>query len=197
MHAALNCWSWENLKQGVLEKPLNENMDFISVKLLHIAIALLGDSDPVFQKACLVGSTFQSCHISNWLEQNQRTILSQLVEKIDGSKFGEVLMALEKAAQGNDDLFRRLAWLNILYQEEGTPEWHDGQMFDIAAEYLLSLCCKDKEKAEAAFANLKSQFCKEILFEQGTSSYSLVLEKYKKVRKQYLNGMLSLHCKLR
>ncbi|PKI55066.1 hypothetical protein CRG98_024532 [Punica granatum] len=198
MHVALRCWSWKNLKQVVPEEHPTGSLDFISVKLLHIMIGLLGNSDPTFRKACLVGSISWSSFMSNWLGQSQRTIFSNLIEKINSeSKFMEVLMALETAVRGNEDPFRRLRWLQILDQEGGTLKGHDGQIFDFAAEDLVSLCCKDRQKAEAAFMNVKSGFCKEMTLEQGSSSYRLVLEKYKKVRKQYLNGMLSLHCKLK
>lgn len=196
MHAALDCWSSKNLKHVVLEEPLTENLDFISVKLLHVAIGLLGDSNPIFRQGCLVGSISWLSPMSNWLEQHQRIIFGQLIEKINDSKFTEVLLALDMAVQGKENLFRRLAWLRTFYPEEEILEGLDEQKFDVTAEDLLALCCKDREKAKIAYMNIKSRFCKEIMFEQGTSSYGLVLEKYKKVRKQYLNGMLSLHCKL-
>ncbi|KAK4756159.1 hypothetical protein SAY87_006286 [Trapa incisa] len=197
MHAALSCWSLKNIKRVIIEDPLSENLDFMSIKLLHVTIGLLGDSDKIFRKACLVGSLSWSSHLSDWLEQNQRTTFSQLVEKIDKSKFTEVLKALDMVVQQNDDLFQRLAWIRVFYPEEGTFGGLNERKFDVTAEDILALCYKDREKSETAFTDLKSRFCKEIEFQQGISGYSLVLEKYKKVRKQYLNGMLSMHCKFK
>ena len=168
----------------------------MSVNLLHIAIRLIGDSDPTFRKACLVAAITLPSDSKCWLGLNQRTIFIYIIDKIcSESGFLEALRVVEVAIQKNEDPFQWLRWLQLLNWEAEMIEEHGGDFPSVGFEKLSSLFNQHRDKAEVAFMNVKSKFCCEVAFEDVIDSYGMVLEKYKKTRKQYMNGMLSLHCK--
>lgn len=167
----------------------------MSVDLLHIAIKLIGDSDPTFRKACLVAAITLPSDSNSFLDLNQKTIFGYIIDKIySESGFLEALGALEVAIQKNEDPFHWLRWLQLLNWE--AEMYKNDENFPSAGfENLSSLFNQHKDKAENAFMQTKSKFCSEVVFEDVIYIYEKVLEKYKKARKQYMDGMLSLHCK--
>lgn len=167
------------------------------MNLLHAAIGMIGDSDSTFRKACLVASVFSQSHTLNWLDLNQRVIFSQLIDKTNTeSHFLEVFTSIELAIHKNKDPFQRIRWLGSLNLEEESSPNHDQFMPLMGMKNLLSLCIQHKEKVEAAFQQLRSRFSSEVIFEDAIESYKILLEKYRKARKQYMNGMVSLHYEL-
>ena len=197
-HVALHCWN-QNSKtiHYTSVDPLSEILSVMSVNLLHIAIRLIGDSDPTFRKACLVAAITLPSDSKCWLDSNQRTIFSYIIDKIcSESGFLEALRVVEVAIQRNEDPFQRLRWLHLLNWEAEMIEEHGGDFLpSVGFENLSSLFNQHRGKTEVAFMHVKSKFCCEVAFEDVLDSYGLVLQKYKKTRKQYMNGMLSLHCK--
>ena len=164
------------------------------MNLLHVAIGLIGDSDPTFRKACLVGAMSLPSDISNMLDQNQKTIFSHLINKIDTeSGFLDALRIIEVAMQKNEDPFQRIRWLRLL-SADGETTGHDSNFSFMEASKLFPLCVEHKDKAEEAFIHVKSRFCDEVLFVDVLDRYKLLLNKYRKARKQYMNGMISLQC---
>lgn len=107
----------------------------------------------------------------------------------------EVLSSIEVAIQKNEDPFQQIRWLWVLCMEKETSsESNTNKSFMI--EDLLSLCAQHKDKLEAAFLNVKSRFCTEVVFEEVVTSHRMLLQKYRNTRRQYINGMVSLHDKL-
>uniref|UniRef100_F6GXI6 Uncharacterized protein n=1 Tax=Vitis vinifera TaxID=29760 RepID=F6GXI6_VITVI len=196
-HVALHCWNQSSKSIHYTSvDPLSEILSVMSVNLLHIAIRLIGDSDPTFRKACLVAAITLPSDSKCWLGLNQRTIFIYIIDKIcSESGFLEALRVVEVAIQKNEDPFQRLRWLQLLNWEAEMIEEHGGDFPSVGFEKLSSLFNQHRDKAEVAFMNVKSKFCCEVAFEDVIDSYGMVLEKYKKTRKQYMNGMLSLHCK--
>ncbi|KAL6315335.1 hypothetical protein AAG906_000436 [Vitis piasezkii] len=68
-----------------------------------------------------------------------------------------------------------------------------GDIPSVGFENSCSIFSQHKDKAKVAFMHIKSKFWCEVVFEDVIDSYGMVLEKYKKTRKQYMNGMLSQH----
>lgn len=158
----------------------------LSVNLLRIAIKLIGNLDPSFQKACLVGAMPVSSDTTrNWLQENQKKTFGSLLSIIiNESKFSAAVSHVEATLQKNEDPFEHLRWMKYLTLEEEE------------VESSLDLLIDHGEQAEAAFVRVVSKFCDEVEFEDVELHYKTVLEKYRKVRKQYTNGMLSLHSAL-
>lgn len=196
-HVALHCWNQRSKTIHYTSvDPLSEILNVMSVNLLHIAIRLIGDSDPTFRKACLVAAISLPSNSKCWLDSNQRTIFSHITDKIcSESGMLEALGVVEVAIHRNEDPFQRLRWLHLLNWDAEMIEEHGGDFLLVGFEKLSSLFNQHRGKAEVAFMHMKSKFCCEVEFEDVIDSYRMVLEKYRKTRKQYMNGMLSLHCK--
>ncbi|KAJ6673181.1 MINA53 MYC INDUCED NUCLEAR ANTIGEN [Salix viminalis] len=197
-HVALHCW-YKTQKQlhGASVEPLSGNLDLMSVTLLHLMIELIGASDSTLRKASLVGALVLPLEIDDWLYLNQKTTFNHIIDQINkASMFLEVFRSVEVVIEKNEDPFHRMRWLRLLYQETETIQEHDWNVPLALGEFqnLFPSCAQHKDRTEAAFMQIKSKFCDEVLFEDVIDSYKLLLEKYKKARKQYMNGMLSLHC---
>lgn len=168
----------------------------MSVNLLHVAIGIICTSNPTFRKACLTAAVSLPPDVHHRLIQKQRTTFLHLIDKIcNECRFSEVLSNIEVAIQKNKDPFEQVRWLQVLHMEkEARSGFNTEKSFNI--EDLCSLCAKHKDKLEAAFLNVKSRFCSEVVFEDVVTRHMMLLQKYKKTRRQYINGMLSLHDKL-
>ncbi|KAK3433834.1 hypothetical protein EUGRSUZ_D01111 [Eucalyptus grandis] len=184
IHIALHHWS-QNLKQHVYSDLMTGTPYTACIRLLHFMIMLLGDVDPMFRKACLVNSICFSRDTNHWLYKSHVAIFRDLIDKInESSKFMETLQSME----------RRIRWLESFnLKDEEADERYEYYVCDVDAEHLFGLHPEEKETLEAAFLTVKSEFCKQVLLEDVLPMYRLLLEKYRIVRKQYLNGMLSLH----
>ncbi|XVE70299.1 hypothetical protein DITRI_Ditri10aG0061200 [Diplodiscus trichospermus] len=188
MHVALFCWNHTQHQHNLSLKSLSGILDVMSVKLLHIVIGLIGDSDPTFRKACLVAAASAQKDTNSWLNLCQKTIFSNLIDKISiESRFSEALKCVEVAIHKNEDPFERIRWLRNLEQERESVEECDWD------EDIFPLYVENKEKAERVLMEVKSKFCSEVSYEDVSVEYKKLHEKYNKVRKQYMNGMLSLH----
>ncbi|KAJ6355053.1 hypothetical protein OIU77_005612 [Salix suchowensis] len=197
-HVALHCW-YKTQKQlhGASVEPLSGNLDLMSVTLLHLMIEFIGASDSTLRKASLVGALILPLEIDDWLYLNQKTTFNHIIDQINkASMFLDVFRSVEVVIEKNEDPFHRMRWLRFLYQETETIPEHDWNVPLALGEFqnLFPSCAQHKDMTEAAFMQIKSKFCDEVLFEDVIDSYKLLLEKYKKARKQYMNGMLSLHC---
>ncbi|XP_039167285.1 uncharacterized protein LOC104441291 isoform X2 [Eucalyptus grandis] len=194
IHIALHWW-FQDLKQHVSSDSMTGTSYAACIRLLHFMIMSLGDVDPMFRKACLVNSICFSRDTNHWLYQSQVAIFRYLLDKInESSKFMETLQSLERSIQKEEDPFRRIRWLESFnHNEEEANVRYEYHIFDVDAKQLYDSYPEGKETLEAAFLLVKSKFCKQVLLEDVVPRYRLLLEKYRKVRKQYLNGMLLLH----
>ncbi|KAG6741049.1 hypothetical protein NC652_040213 [Populus alba x Populus x berolinensis] len=195
-HVALHRWyKTQTQLHGASDEPLSGTLDLMSVTLLHLMIELIGASDSTLRKASLVGALVLPLEINDWLYLNQKTTFNHIIDQINkASMFLEVFRSVEVAIGKNEDPFHRMRWLRLLYQETETIQEHDWNVPLGEFQNLFPSCAQHKDMTEAAFMQVKSKFCDEVLFEDVIDSYKLLLEKYKKARKQYMNGMLSLHC---
>ncbi|XP_057419522.1 uncharacterized protein LOC130713746 [Lotus japonicus] len=194
-HFALRCWN-ENQKRPCYDdlNSLSQKLDLVSVNLLHLAIGIISNSDPSFRKACLTAAVSLPPGVYNRLVQNQRNTFLHVIDKIHTeSRFLEVLSCIEVAIRNNEDPFRQIRWLWAMENE--TSSGHNTNK-SFMIEDQLSLCAQHKDKLEAAFLNVKSRFCSEVVFEDVVTSHRMLLQKYRKTRRQYINGMVSLHDKL-
>ncbi|CAK7345588.1 unnamed protein product [Dovyalis caffra] len=195
-HVALHCWyqTQKQLHHASIE-PLSGTMDLMSVILLHVMIELIGASDSTLRKASLVGADFLPLEANVWLNLDQKTTFNHIMDQINkASKFLEVFRNVEVAIEKNEDPFHRMRWLRHLYQETQTVQEHDWNVPFGEFQNFFPAYAQHKDMAKAAFMQVKSKFCDEVLFEDVIDRYKLLLENYKKARKQYMNGMLSLHC---
>ncbi|KAK7265355.1 hypothetical protein RJT34_32974 [Clitoria ternatea] len=196
-HFALHCWS-EKLKSPCFDgsNSLSQKLDLVSVNLLHVAIGIISNFDPRFRKACLTAAVSLPPGVYDYLLQGQRNTFFHLIDKIrTESRFLEVLSSIEVSVQNNEDPFQQIHWLCVHRMEKGTSnEYNTNKSFMI--EDLLSLRAQHRDKLEAAFLNVKSRFCSEVVFEEVVSSHRMLVQKYRKTRKQYIDGMVSLHDKL-
>ncbi|XP_004301410.1 PREDICTED: uncharacterized protein LOC101300921 [Fragaria vesca subsp. vesca] len=189
-------FSWYQIQKHV-DNSFESSIHVISANLFHAAIGLIGGSDPTFRKACLIASIFPRSHAHNWLDLGQRMIFRQLIDKIGTeSRFLEVFRSIELAVQENKDPLQRIKWLDFLNMEKERRPNHDQNMPFMEMRNLLSLCVQHRDLVEAAFHQLKSRFCENVIVEDAIVSYKMLLDKYRNVRKQYMNGMVSLHHQL-
>lgn len=189
-------FSWYQIQKHV-DNSFESSIHVISANLIHVAIGLIGGSDPTFRKACLIASIFPWSHTHNWLDLGHRMIFRQLIDKIGTeNRFLEVFRSIELAVQENKDPLQRVEWLDFLNMDKESRPNHDQNMPFMEMRNLLSFCVEHRDNVEAAFHQLKSRFCEDVIFEDAIVSYKLLLDKYRKVRKQYMNGMVSLHHQL-
>ncbi|KAM0985767.1 hypothetical protein ACFX13_013230 [Malus domestica] len=197
VHVALFSWNQNQKKAHNLSEYSSGIIHDISVNLLHAAIVLIGDSDSTFRKACLVASVFSQSHIHNWLDLNQRIIFCQLIDKIKiESQFLKVFRNVELAIQKSEDPFQRIRWLGFLNTEEESSPNCEQNMHLMGMKNLFTLCSRHKGKVEATFQQLTSRFSSEVIFDDAIERYKILLETYRRARKQYMNGMVSLHYEL-
>ncbi|KAJ8749737.1 hypothetical protein K2173_012288 [Erythroxylum novogranatense] len=192
VHVALHFWNQARVDPSLAMKEASSGiLNVMSVNMLHLMIELIGASDPTFQKACLAAALSLPLDTNDWRYENQRAIFSHLIDKInEQTRFFEMLRRVEMAIERNEDPFYRISWLQHLNvdKEVEIQDWN-AKLRNEFPSYA-----EDKKEIEAAFLQLKTKFCNEVLFEDVISCYKLLLEKYRKARKQYTNGMLSLHC---
>ncbi|XP_058068071.1 uncharacterized protein LOC131217234 isoform X2 [Magnolia sinica] len=201
-HVALHCWN-QNKNQTAHDaiNSTSEIPNITFINLLHVAIRLIGDHDPTFRRACMVaafslpsdsGSEHRLFHA---LDLNQRIIFTYVIDRINtGSCFLEAFRTVEAAVRGkNDGSLQWMRWLRHLPQG-ATDEKTDFNNPLEAFEDLVLLHSGHTEEATATFRHVKTRFCTGIVYEDVSKSFEMLLKKYKKTRKQYTNGMLSLHC---
>lgn len=199
MHAALFSWDNKQRLQYKSEDSVQRSLHLLSMMLLHIAIKLIGNLDPAFQKACLVDAMPFSCDTTReWLQQNQRKTFGYLINRIMGeSKFSDAVSHLEATLLKNEDPLEHLRWMKYLTLEAEEIESLSNLCIPLAdSRYLFDLLIHHKDIAEAPFIQVRSRFCHEVEFRDVELHFRMLLEKYRKVRKQYANGMLSLHSAL-
>ncbi|XP_019170844.1 PREDICTED: uncharacterized protein LOC109166337 isoform X2 [Ipomoea nil] len=164
----------------------------LSAILIHVAVKLVGDMDPTFQKACLVGAI--SSANEDWLLVNQNRIFSSLIGRINSeSTFSDVLKFVEAATQEHEDPFARFKWLRHLSEGEHESDSTGIHLAD-AKDIFHRVISQHRDAVEAVFYQVKSCFCSGVEFEDAREVYIALLGKYRKARNQYTNGMLSLHC---
>lgn len=196
IQVALCCWDQkQKVYPDAYGDTVSGSLHVMSVNLLHIAIKQLGNVDPALRKACLVGAFSPSSSSEGWLGTNQRTLFWHLISKINNElKFSDALKLLEEAVQKHEDPLDQVRWVKDLIFKEEVKRSQMYSTSDTDNGCGFHILCNHRERAETVFMEVKSKFWKEIVFEEVEQCYKVMLEKYRKVRKQYTDGMLSLHC---
>ncbi|CAA0833187.1 Unknown protein, partial [Striga hermonthica] len=147
---------------------------------------LIGQHDLRFRKACLALSS----HTSDWLCENQRTTFAHLISIIDSKvKFLEAVEHFKAALEMNEDPLEHMRWMKFLEVGESPNSY----ILSTDPQDPFGVLSQDMDLVEASFSKVKSRFCREVEFEDVKRCYEVLLSKYRKVRKQYTNGMLALH----
>ncbi|KAK1290538.1 hypothetical protein QJS10_CPB18g00137 [Acorus calamus] len=194
--AHITLHSWNLTRRQVDFNNLDSASQILSediVNLLHVAIRLIGNRDPVFRKACFAASSLPSQgegdnHIHSHA-LNQRTIFAHIINEIDAhSSFLEAFGTVKVAVcEKNDDSLRWMGWLRHLPQEEERIDFNDPLRYfeDLVLSYEGHI-----NEACSAFMHVKSSFCRDVRFEDTRLSFERLLEKYRKTRKQFMKDYL-------
>ncbi|KAG0479922.1 hypothetical protein HPP92_010780 [Vanilla planifolia] len=197
-HIALHLWNQKYKKYSAY--PIDhgmQNQRSMLVNMLHITLRLIADKNVVLKKACMVAalpfSSNTNCYGEHILLLRQKTTFDYIIETIDNSSsFSETLLYITTTVhEGNENSLQWMRWLRHLCQEEEEKEAFDKPL-ELLKEFLLLNSNHIKEVAKE-FTEMKSEFCGSVFFEDVCDEYKMLLQKYKKTRKQYMNGMLSLH----
>lgn len=194
-HIALHCWLDEQ-SRSVNSKV--EGQALLFALLLHVAIRLLSDNDPILRKACMVAaklpSPSNSCATTqpDSLRSIQRSTFAEILNNIDKNcSFQDALRSIEVAVNDrNDEAFQWMSWLRHL------PQHGDGINFCDVLGTLgedVKTFSSDRERASAGFTEFKSRFCRSVVFEDACQGFETLLQKYRTSRSQYMRGMLALH----
>ncbi|PWA91821.1 JmjC domain-containing protein [Artemisia annua] len=185
-HVALHHWG-QNYKfsNDIPYEPSSRDLHDVAVKLMHIAVKLIGDVDPIFRKACLVGAISFPSGAEGWIKTHQLSTFSHLLSRVSSdSNFNDVISNVERAISKNEDFFEKFRWVCHL----------DQKMSVMGMEDFFHLLIHQKDKVEATFMEVRSKFCNDVVFDDIVHHYNVLLEKYRTTRKQYMNGMLALNC---
>ncbi|KAK9097426.1 hypothetical protein Sjap_022923 [Stephania japonica] len=193
VHVALSHWSKNQIQQpfSTSAGSMCSQLIAMSTNLLHIEIQMIGCNDPVFRKACMIaGISLPS------LDCTKRNTFRHVIDKIDKEAcFTNSLKFIEGAIQSeNEDHFQRMRWLRHIHDETNSQHLVDWSNPLIGFKSLWQMSDEHRDDLEDAFTLTKSRFCKDVLFENVCKNYSILLQKYTITRKQYMSGMLSLHC---
>lgn len=218
MHIALHSWAQHQKWDDFVSNSNSEKKIFLAVQLLHIAIRNLGDSCSLLRKACTVATPY-SCYISSkeWeaqfgLDANSDTVSCQKNPKALSCKevfsnligivarrcrFADAYRIVEASLNSlADDSLQWMKWLRHLSSEETNSSGQ--QSCDDPYKLLREIFKADQSDVleyESAFLRVKSKFCLEVKFEEAQSGFAFLLRKYRRARKQFINGMLALHSK--
>ncbi|KAJ1700247.1 hypothetical protein LUZ63_000026 [Rhynchospora breviuscula] len=186
VHVALHCWS-RKLNQKSDNSYLLSNSEFPNIThtlLLHISIKLISDQSPAFWKLCMVASNFKM--------DDQKSTFDNLINIINEESnfivaFNWIKLVVEKREEESIQCMR---WLRNLYDDI----YYDN-LLETLEKYVVVACNGKSEEALADFVQFKSWFCKVVVYEDACACFLSLLKEYRKARRQYMKGMLSLHRK--
>jgi bifunctional lysine-specific demethylase and histidyl-hydroxylase MINA len=186
VHVALHCWR-EKLNQKSDNIALNLYSEFQNIThtlLLHVAIKLISDQTPGFWKACMVAS---NCKLDNhkWTFSYLINIINEESNFMEAFKW--VKLVVERR---EEELVECMRWLRNVYDD---IDYDD--MLGTLEKYVVVACCDKIEEAMVEFSVFKSRFCESDVYEDARARFGLLLEKYRKARRQCIKGMLSLNRK--
>ncbi|KAK8951519.1 hypothetical protein KSP39_PZI003493 [Platanthera zijinensis] len=198
-HIALHCWN-QKKKPGSAYPIDGEAVKLrcVLVNMLHVAVRSIADKHSVLKRACLVAalphsSNIKLNHNAHSLAFNLRSSFDYLIKIInDFSQFSETFARIVTTVlENNEDYLLWMRWLRHLPQEE---DWKID--YNNPLELFKDLVLSNRigiEELSLEFSQVKSDFCESVVFEDACDEFMVLLEKYRKTRKQYMKGMLSLH----
>ncbi|KAK8966021.1 hypothetical protein KSP40_PGU012385 [Platanthera guangdongensis] len=171
---------------------------YVLVNMLHVVVRSIADKHSVLKRACLVAalphsSNIKLNHNAHSLAFNLRSSFDYIIKIInDFSQFSETFARIVTTVlENNEDYLLWMRWLRHLPQEE---DWKID--YDNPLELFKDLVLSNRigiEELSLEFSQVKSEFCESVVFEDACDEFMVLLEKYRKTRKQYMKGMLSLH----
>lgn len=192
-HITLHCWN-EKQKQAssnITDSRLRKQRAMF-VMLLHVAIRVIANENSTFRKACMVAAFPLSSDNLMW---KHKATFASIIEKIDAdSSFVEAFKWIQEVVQErNDDSLQWMRWLQHLSQGGDMKEKINfNNLLEIFEDLVLMYTGHIAEAVEE-FCHFKSMFCRDAVFEDACQCFKTLLDKYRKIRRQYMNGMLSLH----
>lgn len=192
-HIALHCWN-EKQKQSTptITDPRVRNQRAMFLMLLHMEIRLIATGNPTFRKACMVAAFPLSSDTLLW---KHKETFDYIVENINANmKFMEAFEWSKLVVkERNDDSLQWMKWLRHLPQEgDGKEKMDFNNLLKVFEDFFLFYTDHITE-APADFSYFKIEFCRDVIFEDACTCFKTLLEKYRKTRRQYMNGMLALH----
>lgn len=157
--------------------------------MLHVAVRLIADKNTVLKKACLITSP----PLSSNVRLKQKVTFDQIINMFNASSYlSETLELIVTAVKENDeDCLQWMRWLRHLCHERLEKVNFD-EPLELFKEFVL-LNYRPFKDVMAEFCQVKSEFCRSVVFEDACDELKVLLHKYRKTRKQYMMGMLSLH----
>ena len=107
-HVALHHWC-QNYKfsTDIPYESSSRDLHDVAVKLMHIAVKLIGDVDPIFRKACLVGAISFPSGTEGWIKTHQLSTFSHLLSRVSSdSNFNDVISNVKIAISKNEDFLK-------------------------------------------------------------------------------------------
>ncbi|KAF8769139.1 hypothetical protein HU200_006635 [Digitaria exilis] len=201
-HIALHCWVEKQKLGGCsqFDKSMTKDETSLYALVLHVAIMMLSDKDPIFRKACLVAAKLPSSssramsHLKA-LRSSQRSIFDEIIKNIEKNcNFKEALESIKLAVQEkNDEPFQWMCWLRHLPQGGDADSRIDFCNIMEVLEEFVEAFSSNPEQALVSFTGFKSRFCKSVVYEDACQSFETLLQMYRTTRNQYMSGMLALH----
>ncbi|XP_020582631.1 uncharacterized protein LOC110026146 [Phalaenopsis equestris] len=191
-HIAIHCWSQKKQKHNSIHPIDSELLKLrrVLVNMLHVAVRLTADKNTVLKKASLITSPPFSSNIRSKQKATFHHIINTInVSSIFWETFNLIVTAVR---ENNEDYLQWMRWLRHL-----CPQNLDfkNSIFDkpleLFKEFVL-LNCRPLEEVMDEFSQVKSDFCTFVVFEDACDELSVLLQKYRKTRQQYMKGMLSL-----
>ncbi|CAO2036860.1 unnamed protein product [Urochloa humidicola] len=200
-HIALHCWvEKQKLGGSRFDKVMAKEETCLYPLVLHVAIRLLSNSDPIFRKACIVAAKLPSssscttAHL-NALRSSQRSTFDEIIRSIERNcSFKGAFKSIELAVQEkNDEAFQWMSWLRHLPQGGDADLRIDFCNILETLEELVEALSSSPEQALVSFTSFKSSFCRCVVYEDACESFKMLLQIYRTTRNQYMRGMLALH----
>jgi lysine-specific demethylase/histidyl-hydroxylase NO66 len=190
----------QKLGDSRFDKPKENRETSLFALVLHVAIRLLSDSDPIFRKACMVAAKLPSasrCATAHpkALRSSQRSTFDEIIRNIEKNcSFKEALKIIELAVQEkNDEPFQWMCWLRHLPQGEADVRIDFCNILETLEELVEAFSCNPGEQASVSFTGFKSRFCRCVVYEDACRGFETLLRMYRTTRNQYTRGMLALH----
>ncbi|KAJ0985114.1 hypothetical protein J5N97_003470 [Dioscorea zingiberensis] len=199
-HIAVHCWNEKQKKASDHDSDAKYGRwRRAIVILLHVSIRQIANSDPIFRKACMVAALplASNTESANSLMMKQKATFCYILDKINvSSNFMKTFKIIETAVQEREiDSMQWMRWFQHLPQEGNEPgKVNFNNLLGILEDVIASYS-EFTEEAMFEFDCVKFNFCRDVVFEDACKSFMLLLEKYRRTRRQYVQGMLSLHSK--
>ncbi|KAI5084006.1 hypothetical protein GOP47_0000175 [Adiantum capillus-veneris] len=191
VHMSLECW-WTEQNGDLFDSSDLGARDFYK-GMLHVAVRQCGDKYSSFRKGCLIAA--KSRHKEAYNIDRFESFFKGLIQEVaKATAFNEVmhmvLTAIDTPASTSLDWMH---WLRHLSGKHETTVWSDPVTF--FHDRLIDSKARSEllEDMEVKFSVAKDSFVSSANYAQACVVFIGLLQKYRTVRRKYMNGMLALH----